>query len=132
MYNNSSWIKSNNNNFDVPLGAYNSAQIVDLVGIYILNTLSRIISYNQVGLYRDDRLIVIPNNNGPLSFKLQKKIIKIFQFLGFNINISSNLKIVNFLDVTFNLSNDIFKPFHKQNQTPIYIELPEINFKTNS
>ena len=33
------------------------------------------------------------------------------------------LPIVNFLDVTFNLSNNSFKPFHKENQTPTYINI---------
>ena len=32
----------------------------------------------------------------------------------------SNLKVVNFLDVTFNLPENSFKPFHKDKQTPSY------------
>ena len=34
------------------MGAYNSAQVADLVGIYILDTLGRIVNLEQVGLYR--------------------------------------------------------------------------------
>lgn len=91
--NNSTWVKILNDNFDVPTGAYDSTQIADLVGIYILDTLSKITDPKQVRLYRDDGLIFIPDSNGPLSSRIQKKIIKALQFLGFKIEISSNLKI---------------------------------------
>ena len=32
--NNSAWIKTGLDSFDVPMGGYNSAQIADLVGLY--------------------------------------------------------------------------------------------------
>ena len=62
-YKNSIWIKSTTDNFDVPLDACDSAQIANLMGniyIYILDTLSRIINPNQIGLDRFDGLIFIP------------------------------------------------------------------------
>ena len=61
----------------------------------------------------------IPNSNGPFCSNIQKKIIRAFKFLGFKIEISSNIKIVNFLDVTLDLSNNSYKPFIKTNQKPI-------------
>ena len=33
--NGSTWVKSGSDNFDVPMGSYNSSQIADLVGLYI-------------------------------------------------------------------------------------------------
>ena len=51
------WVKSHVDNFDIPMGVYDSA---DLVGIYIIDTLSRI-----VNLERDDGIIYIPESNGP-------------------------------------------------------------------
>ena len=48
-------------------------------------------------------------------------IIRAFKFLAVRIEIASNLKIVDFLDVTFNLNNGTFKPFSKNNSTPTYI-----------
>ena len=33
------------------MDGYNSAQIADLVGLYILNTLSRMVDPKQIGLY---------------------------------------------------------------------------------
>ena len=45
-----SWVKSHVDNFDIPMGAYDSAQVANLVGIYILDTLGRIVNSAQVGL----------------------------------------------------------------------------------
>ena len=87
--------------FDVPMGGYDSSQITDLVGLYILHVLNRIINPDHVGLYRDDGLMYIPNSNGPNTSSIQKKkIIRAFKLLGFKIEISWNNEIVNFLDVT--------------------------------
>ena len=84
--------------------------------------LTRISSPQQAGLYRDDGLLYIPNSNGPLSSSIQKRIIRAFKFLGIRIEIS-NIKIVNFLDVTLDLSNNSYKPFIKTNQNPLYINV---------
>ena len=43
--------------------------------------------------------------------------------MGFKIEISSNIKIVHFLDVTLDLSNNSYKPFIKTNQNPSYINI---------
>ena len=49
----STWVKSGFDNFDVPrwVGDYDSSQIADLVGLCILDILSRIVSPEQTGLY---------------------------------------------------------------------------------
>ena len=57
------------------------------------------------------------------SSSTQKKIIRAFKLLGFKIEISSNNKIVNFLDVTLDLSNNTYKPFIKMDQSPSYINI---------
>ena len=44
---------------------YDSSQIADLVGLFTLNILTKIITPEQLGLYHDDGLIYIPNSNGP-------------------------------------------------------------------
>ena len=43
--------------------------------------------------------------------------------LGFNVKISSNLKIANFLDITFDLNNNSYKTFNKNNDIPAYINV---------
>ena len=57
-------MKTSLDNFDVPMGGYNSAQIADLVGLYISNTL-RITDPIQIVLYHDDGLLYLPNSDGP-------------------------------------------------------------------
>ena len=104
------------------MGGY-SSQITDLVGLYILDVLSRIVSPEQMGLYYNEGLIYIPNSNGPISSRIQKKIIRAFKFLGFKIEVSSNNKIINFLDVILNLSNNSYKLFIKTNLYPSYINV---------
>ena len=105
------------------MGAYDSAQVADLIGIYILDTLGRIINLEQVGLYRDDGIIFIPDNNGPKTSNIQNKIVRAFKLLGVRIQIASNLKIVYFLDVTLNSNNGTFKPFSKTDSAPTYVNI---------
>ena len=71
----------------------------------------------------DDGLIFIPESNGPKISRIQKKTLRGFKLLGFKIEIMSNLKVVNFQDVTSNFSDNSFKPFQKDKQTPSYINV---------
>ena len=82
------------------MGGYESVQRTDLVGLSILDTLSRIVDPIQIGLYRNDGILYIPNNDGPKCSSIREKIIRAFKFSGFEIEISSNIRIANFLDVT--------------------------------
>ena len=59
--------------------------------------------------------------NGQQIDQLQKKTIKIFKEIGFKIDFEANLKIVNFLDMTFNLINGSSKSYQKSNDTLLYI-----------
>ena len=83
-----------------------------------------------MGLYHDDGLIYIPNSNGPISSSIQKKIIRAFKFLGFKIEVSSNNKIVYFLDVTLDLFNNSYKSFIKTDKHPPYINVNSNHPKT--
>ena len=104
--------------------SFDSTQIADFVGIYIYYTLSRILNLNNVRTYRDDGLISVPYRNGPLTSKILKKVIRAFEYIRLKIEISFNLKIVNFfLDVTLNLSNNSYKPFSKSTTIPTYINV---------
>ena len=85
-----------------------------------MNTVGRILNLNQIGVYRDDGLIYIPTGNDCKTSRLQNKIIRAFRILGLRIEIFSNVKIVNFLDVTFDIDN-FFKVFNKNNDIPTYI-----------
>ena len=103
------------------MGLYNSAQRADLIRIYTLDSLGWIIDLKLVGLYNNDGLVFIPDNNSPQNVKKHYKIIRVFNLLGFEIEITSHLKIVNFLDIRFNLENNTFEPSRKNTHTPTNI-----------
>ena len=119
---NETWVKKNSNNsFDVTMGSYDGAEICELVGLYILDELSKKLNKNDLGLYRDDGLILLRNKNGHEIDKIRKQIINVFKIIGFQIDINVNLKIIDFLDVTFNLSENSYKPYKKPNNKLLYI-----------
>ena len=70
-------VKSHEDNFDIHVGAYNSAQVADLIGIYILDTLGCIVNLEQMGLWAwDDGIIFVLDSKGPKTSKIYKKIIR--------------------------------------------------------
>ena len=58
----------------------------------------------NIGLYRDDGLAIIKNKSACLADKTRKELHKVFEQFGLKITAESNLHVVNFLDVTFDLS----------------------------
>jgi hypothetical protein len=105
------------------MGGRDSAQISDIVGLYILDCIGRVVEQEQAGLYRDDGLMVIPDSNGPKTCNIHKKIQKVFKHIGFKVDISSNVRSANYLDVTFNLADGSYKPFSKNSKDPSYINV---------
>ena len=75
----------------------------ELVGTYILNQLKDTFQHHSVVLYRDDGPAVVKDLSGPEIERMKKRFIKIFKDCGLKITIKGDLKIMNFLDVTFNL-----------------------------
>ena len=53
------------------MSGYNSAQTADLVGLYILNTLRRIVDPIQI---REDCILYIRNSDVPKGSSIRKKI----------------------------------------------------------
>ena len=76
---------------------------------------------NSIGLYRDDGLSVFKNKSGTQLERIKKNLQKTFKDFGLEIVAESNLKIVNYLDVTLNLNNGSFKPCHKPDDIIQYI-----------
>ena len=98
------------NLFDVTMGSYDGAEICELVGAYLL---SQMIELGiNVGLYRDDGLMC--TNKSPKECeKVKKQLCKLFSDNDLKITIEANTKVVDYLDVTFNLSTGLHKPFMK-------------------
>ena len=55
--------------------------------------------------------------------RVRKKIISIFKNIDIKIENVTNLTEVDFLDVTFNLENNTYRPYKKPNYKLIYIDI---------
>jgi hypothetical protein len=67
---------------------------------------------------------LIPPHSSEMLEKIEntkKAICKIFEKNGLKITIEANKKVVNFLDVTLDLQKELFKPYNKPGNVPIYI-----------
>ena len=118
------WVKKDNSMFDVTMGSYDGAEVCELVGLFILNkitTQSNAFCNNLVGLYLEDGLAVLHCKSGPEIERIRKKLIQLFKTLDLQITTESNLPHTDFLDVTFDLRNNSYKPFRKSNDPPIYV-----------
>ena len=115
------WIKKERGLFDVTMGAYDSAEVCEIVGIFIFYQLSRIYNKNDIGLYRDDGLAVFRNTSGPQAEKIKKRFQSIFYKNNLSIIVKCNLKIVDYLNVILSFSDGLYKPFHKPKSEVNYI-----------
>ena len=107
--------------FDITMGSYDGAKTCDLIGIYILNKINHIIDNKDVGLYRDDGLAVLRNQSLTEDNRKAKEITKLFHGLGLKVTTEINEKCANFLDVTFNLEDESYRPFTKPNNITSYV-----------
>ena len=105
------------------MGSYDGAELCELIGIYIQSLLTNILSKDNMGLYRDDGLFILRKINKQQTDRVRKKIISIFKNIDFKIEIVTNLTEVDFLDVTFNLENNTYRPYKKPNDKLIYIDV---------
>ena len=103
------------------MGSFDGAEICELIGLYILSLLQPIIKKGDIGLYRDDGLMILHKTNPQKTDKIRKQIIKVFKDIGFQIEIEINLPIANFLDITLNLTNETYQPYKKPNNNLSYI-----------
>ena len=120
--NDSPWVKRDNRGmFDVTMGSYDGAEICELVGLYILNLLAKKYNKEKIGLYRDDGLAAFKNTSGSKAERIKKDITAMFKELGLKIKIDTNMAIVDYLDITLNLSDGKFYPYRKPDNLPVYI-----------
>ena len=72
------WIKkSGDEDFDVPMGCFNGAEICELGGTYIQSKLTKIMNKKDVRLYRDDGFGIFKNMSRPEIERKKKAIIKV-------------------------------------------------------
>ena len=89
----------------------------------MLSKLSERFDKDNTGLYRDDDLSVFKNYSGHENDKVWKDMINLFKQHHLNLEIKCNLKIVDYLDITFDLTTGLFKPYSKTNNFPRYVNV---------
>ena len=75
---------------------------------------------HEVGLYRDDG-IAVGRATPRESKKIKQEVSNTFKANGLKITLEANKKIVDFLDVTFDLASGSFKPHMKPNDKLFYV-----------
>ena len=124
------WMKREGKLFDVTMEAYDGAEVCKLAGIFMLNKISKKYDKNDIGLYRDDGLVVFKNIRGPESERIKKNFQSLFEKYGLEIIIECNKKVVDFLHVTFNLKDGTYKPYQKPVNKISYINV-QLNHSPN-
>ena len=107
--------------FDVTMGSFDGREICELVGLYIQSKLEKILPKSNFALYRDNGLALLRNLNGKQTDKVRQNIIGVFKDIGFSIEIETNHRELDFLDVSLNLRNGIYCPYKKPNDRLLYI-----------
>ena len=123
LFNNGNpWQKRNTNTlFNVTMGSYDGAEICELVGNYILSQLKEIPYDMEIGLYRNDGLAVLDQTPQKSEKFKKKSACKVFTKNNLHITIEANKKVVNFLDITLDLTTDKYKPYSKPTTTLLYV-----------
>ena len=107
--------------FDVTMGVYDSTEVSEVAGTFLLDKITEKYDKNSIGLYRDDGLSEFKNKSGTQLERIKRNLQKTFKDFGLEINSESNSRIVNYLDVTPNLNNGSFRPYHKPDNFIQYI-----------
>ena len=114
----SAFRKKSGGDFEVTMGSFDGAETSDIVGLFLLSKVEHL--NVKLGCFRDDwlgfsRLTARQTEN------VKKDIQKIFESHDLKIDIKVNKNVADFLDVTFDMKKESFKPYTKPNHTPRYV-----------
>ena len=113
------WVKQDNPDFDIGMGAFDGAECCDLVGLFLLSQMQHL--NINIGLYRDDCLAVSSLTRRQNELVL-KELHRIFKNNGLKIpGAEANRKVVDFLNVTMDLNSGHFKTFTKEGNKLAYV-----------
>ena len=102
-------------------GAYNEAEVCELVGLFILNSWADKFDKNSVYICTDDWLALFKNISGHRADKIHKEFHQLFKENGLSLEIECNLKTLNYLDITLDSNTGTYKPYRKPNDKILYI-----------
>ena len=94
------------------------------MGLFILHILGENYEKHRIGLYRDDGLPCFGYTSRSQAGRIRKDFVKIFrEDFDLSITCETNLKTVNFLDVTLNLTTGKCQPYNSSDNNPLYINI---------
>ena len=117
-----SWIKLKNEEHDNPMGCLDGAEIAELIGLFLLFGLKKIIKKEDTALFRDD-LIAVVKLSGPQAERLRKKLFDFFKSHGLSIEVQCNIKQTDYLDLFMDLESGTRAPYRKEDTAPTYINV---------
>ena len=86
------WRKRNNSTvFDVMMGSFDGAEVCELVGLNILDILTKQFNNRNIGLYRDDGLAAFRNMGAKAADKIRKQFSAAFNEVDLRITAQSNM-----------------------------------------
>ena len=91
----------------VTMGSYDGAEVCKIVGLFMLDILSKLFEKISISLCRDDGLSIFRNYNSHQSKTVQKDLTKLFLKYQLNLHIKCKLKTVDYLDISFDLNTGI-------------------------
>ena len=129
FFQNAVWVKKENPSFDVPMGSNDGAEVSELCGLYLLSLicsdreLRRLgVSYTDVGLYRDDGLMMLNSNKRNLD-KIRQRLEQLFREQHLEITVQHGMQSADFLDVRMHLTSSEHEPYRKDDIPPRYINI---------
>ena len=81
------------------MGANDSAELCELVGLFLLHHLSLMLSNEAVGLYQDDGLTIMRNSFGPEADITRKQVEKIFEQCSLKVIVDINVVVRSELEL---------------------------------
>ena len=101
LHNRSTWVKKDDDGmFDVKTRSLEGTEVCELDGHFTSNNLSNKYRTNNIRFYRDDGLATFKNTE-----RTRREITRHFKEHGLKITIQSNLKSLDYLNITINLTN---------------------------
>ena len=112
------WTKKGEENFDVPMGSFDGAEVCELVGLHLLHLLRE--TGVDLGLYRDD-LLGVTRLRGRSLEKMRQRIHTIFLENGLKVIGTVGLEATDFLDIFLDLRAGTYRSFVKEGDQPTYV-----------
>ena len=106
--------KGDSGNFDTPIGAFDGAEICELVGCVLLYNIDKILDPYSHGLYRNDGLIIVDKSLPRKCDNIRKRLHWLFDKFGFKLEIQTDLKMLIILILPWTFTIGLYPHLEKK------------------